>query len=125
PSIATLARPYLKLAGRRVDPRTYGPQLGAKVTKLVLRALDDGTEKVIVVDGAGHLGVPHFSADGARFALTNTTDDGIELWVGKTADGAVRRIEGVRLNAVLMSPVRWMPDQGTLLCALRCPGEPP
>ena len=125
PTIATLARPHLKLGGSRIDPLTYGPQLGARITSLGLRTLSDATEKPIVIPGAEYLSTPNFSADGARFALTNTTDAGIELWVGETATRQVKRVDGVLLNAAAMSPLRWMPDQKTLLCALRVPGASP
>lgn len=125
PSIETVARPHLKLAGRRIDPRTHGPQLGAKITRLSLRTIDDASEKVIAIDGAGHLGTPVFSADGRRFALTNTRDHGIELWVGDTASAEATLVPDVVLSSVLTAAVRWMPDQKTLLCALRVPGDAP
>jgi len=119
PSIATLARPHLKLAGRRIDPRTHGPQLGAKITQLALRTLDRSHERVIAIVGADHLGQPVFSADGTRFALTNTRDEGIELWVGDTDNANPTRVGDVLLSSVLTTPLQFMPDQTTLLCALR------
>ncbi len=125
PTIATVARPHLKLGGSRIDPLTYGPQLGTRITSLGLRTLTDPTVKPITIPGAEYLSPPSFSADGARFALTNTTDEGIQLWVGETATRAVKRVDGVLLNAAGMAPLRWMPDQQTLLCALRVAGAPP
>ncbi len=125
PSIETVARPHAKLAGQRIDPRTHGPQLGTRITRLSLRTLDAATEKVIAIDGGGHPGTPTFSADGARFALTNTRDDGIELWVGDTATAKAVRVPDVVLSSVLLAPLRWMPDQATLLCGLRVPGNAP
>jgi dipeptidyl aminopeptidase/acylaminoacyl peptidase len=125
PSIATVARPRLKLAGLRIDPHTHGPQLGTRITSLALRTLEDATETPIAIAGAGHLGTPVFSADGARFALTNTRDDFIELWVGETATAKATRVPDVVLSHVLLAPLRWMPEQKTLLCALRVPGNAP
>jgi dipeptidyl aminopeptidase/acylaminoacyl peptidase len=125
PSIETAARPHLKLAGARIDPLTYGPQLGTRVTKLSLRTLEDPTERVIVIPGAGHLGGVSFNADGSRFALTNTVASGIELWVGETATAKARRVDGVLLNAVQGATLRWLPDQQSLLCSLRLPAAAP
>ena len=42
PGIDVVARPHMKLAGSRIDPKTRGPQLGTKTTKLVLRTLASG-----------------------------------------------------------------------------------
>ena len=43
-------------------------------------------------------------------AFTNTHDDGIYVWVCDVATGQAQQIGGIRLNAVLTSPMRWMPD---------------
>jgi dipeptidyl aminopeptidase/acylaminoacyl peptidase len=38
-----------------------------------------------------------------------------ELWVGEAATGRLRPVPGLKLNAILGSPLEWMPD-GSLLC---------
>ena len=38
-----------------------------------------------------------FSADGARFAFAHTRDAGIELWLGESATGRARVVEGLGL----------------------------
>jgi dipeptidyl aminopeptidase/acylaminoacyl peptidase len=124
PDLADLARPHLKLAGLRVDPRTRGPQLGGRVKGMVVRSLADDRERKLPVP-EGRLGAPLWSADGKRLCFTRTTDDAIELWVADVEAGQVHQIPGVVLNAVLGSSVHWMPDQRTLLCTLRGPGVPP
>jgi dipeptidyl aminopeptidase/acylaminoacyl peptidase len=124
PGIDVVARPHEKLAGLRIDPRTRGPQLGVKTTKIVVRSLSGGAERTVAIP-PGHVGGASWSADGERFAFTRATDAGIELWVASPATGAARKIEGLSLNAVLGSPLRWMPDQKTLLCKSAPPGEIP
>ncbi|MCA8953781.1 MAG: hypothetical protein KDE27_29990, partial [Planctomycetes bacterium] len=44
PPLEVVARPHLKLAGLRIDPASRGPQIGARTTRLVLRALPGGEE---------------------------------------------------------------------------------
>jgi dipeptidyl aminopeptidase/acylaminoacyl peptidase len=62
------------------------------------------------------LGGPLWTADGSRFAFTNTTGDTIELWLADVRAGTTQKLAGVRLVATLGNPVQWMPDQKTLLC---------
>ncbi len=124
PELADLARPHLKLGGLRIDPQSRGPQLGGRVTGLSVRTLADGSSKDLPIP-QGRVGEPSWSADGRLLAFTRTVDDGIELWVAEVDPGTVRQIAGVRLNAVLGAPLRWLPDQRSLLCRLVAPGAPP
>jgi dipeptidyl aminopeptidase/acylaminoacyl peptidase len=124
PDLATLARPYEKLAGLRLDAATRGPQLGSRGRGFTLRRLATGEETVIAVP-EGDLGSAIWAADGERFCFTRTTSDAIELWLCTTATGAVARVPSVVLNAVLATPVRWMPDQRHLLCKLAVPAPLP
>lgn len=124
PDLADLARPHLKLAGLRVDPRTRGPQLAGRALGFTLQSVADGSQRVLPVP-EGRLGTPVWAADGSAFAFTRTTDDAIELWLADVTTGAVRQLPGLVLNAVLGAPCRWLPDQRTLLCRLAVAGAPP
>ena len=124
PSIEVQARVHRKLAGLRIDPLVQGPQLGARTTKVVLQALADGTNWTLPL-GEGHWLAPEWSADGAYIALPRATDSGIELWLVDVQQRSATLVPNVRLNAVLGDPVRWMPDQRTLLCTLSLGGKEP
>ena len=52
---------------------------------------------------------------------------GVEVWVGGTQTGQIRRVENVQLNPMLGDFLEWMPDQQTLLVKLVPPhqGPPP
>ena len=124
PPIAVLARPHAKLAGLRIDPLLYGPQLGARVTGLRLRSPHDGSERAVAVP-IGHWSGPYWSADDRAFALVRAAEGGAELWLADPATAPPRQVEGVRLNAVLGSPVQWLPDQRRLLVRLVVGDAPP
>jgi dipeptidyl aminopeptidase/acylaminoacyl peptidase len=124
PSIEALAAPVLGLAGLRIDPATRGPQRRARARAFTLVTIADGARRALAVPDAD-LGAPIWSADGARFAFTATFDDRIELWVADVAQAQCKHIDGVLLVAVLGAPVRWMPDQQTLLCKLVATGAAP
>jgi dipeptidyl aminopeptidase/acylaminoacyl peptidase len=118
PPIADLAEPMLRLAGLRINPLNNSPHRVPRFVSMTLHSIDDGKKYKIAVPAHAHLGIPVWSPDGKQFAFTNTTARAVELWVGQAADGKVRRLEGVVLNAVLRTPVRWMPDSRSLLCNL-------
>lgn len=118
PSIAVMARPILRLAGRRIDPRTFGPRRGARGTGFALQRIADGTVREVALPADADLGSPIWTADGKGFAFANTRDDSIELWVCDVESARARRVPGVRLNATMGTPAQWMPDQKTLLVTL-------
>ncbi|MCR9244137.1 MAG: prolyl oligopeptidase family serine peptidase [bacterium] len=114
PRLEVVARPHLKLAGMRIDPRTRGRQLSTRTMAITLRSLADGSEHRVDVP-PGHWSGPIWTADDRAFALLHTTDDGIELWLAESATSKPARVDGLTLNAVLGSAVTWLPDQRRLL----------
>jgi dipeptidyl aminopeptidase/acylaminoacyl peptidase len=128
PSIAELAEPMLRLAGSRINPKTNGPHNPRRIVKLTLKNIADGKETPLALPLNANLGMPEWSNDGKQFAVTNTTANGVELWIGDAATGKLRRIPGVRLNAAFSGgggrgaggggndTVQWLPDGKTLLC---------
>src|SRR5262245_8594856 len=132
PSIAELAEPMLRLAGSRINPKTNGPHNPRRIIKLTLKNIADGKETALTLPLNANLGMPEWSNDGKQFAVTNTTANGIELWIGDAATAKLRRIPGVRLNDAFSSggfgggrgggggggndTVQWLPDGKTLLC---------
>ncbi|HEY9436574.1 MAG TPA: prolyl oligopeptidase family serine peptidase [Blastocatellia bacterium] len=131
PSIAELAEPMLRLAGSRINPKTNGPHNPRRIVKLTLKNIADGKETALALPLNANLGMPEWSNDGQQFSVTNTTANGVELWIGDAATGKLRRIPGVRLNAAFSGggggggrggggggndTVQWLPDGKTLLC---------
>ena len=116
PPISDLAQPMLRLAGLRINPATIGRHHPPRLTELSLVEVATGkTRKVSGLPKNAYLSAPHWSPDGKQFAFTNTTADGIELWLGNTANASAAVVEGVRINAIMGEPIQWMPDGHTLL----------
>jgi dipeptidyl aminopeptidase/acylaminoacyl peptidase len=139
PPIAELAQPMLRLAGQRINPKSNGLHNATFNSSFALRKLPEGTEIAIELPPNPKLGAPRWSPDGTRFAFTNTSAAGIELWVGETATGKTHRVEGVRINGVMSStfggggrggsggggPVQWLPDgKGLLVLAVKAARGP-
>ncbi|MFM8270878.1 MAG: prolyl oligopeptidase family serine peptidase [Gemmata sp.] len=122
PSVEEVAAPMLRLAGLRVNPRSNGPARPPRVTGLSLVPVSGGEAKVVALPEKGKVGFPMWSPDGKRFALLNTTDAGIELWVCAVEELKLERVNGVRVNGAVGDAVQWMPDSRSLLAQL-VPGK--
>jgi dipeptidyl aminopeptidase/acylaminoacyl peptidase len=127
PSIAELAQPVLRIAGRRINPRTNGPHRAQLSRAIVLKSIADGTEKKVTLPPNPMLSWIGFSPEGKHFAFTQQRDNGIELWVGDSASGQAKALTPAQLNASLGTPCEWVGDRGALLCQFVSPsrGAPP
>jgi len=116
PPIADLAQPMLRLAGLRINPATNGRHHPPRLVGLSLVDVATGkTRKVAGLPKDAYLSAPLWSPDGKQFAFTNTTADGIDLWLGNAVSATAARLEGLKISAILGEAVQWMPDGHTLL----------
>jgi dipeptidyl aminopeptidase/acylaminoacyl peptidase len=111
PPIAELARPELRLAGLRIDPGTNGPSRSAHYTGMLLKRIEDGTEKGIVglPDGA-RIGNVRWAPDGTAFAFTLTGETSVSLWIADVATGKADEVVNRGLNGIFGTPYSWTPD---------------
>ncbi len=116
PSIADVSRPFLRLAGERINPRNNGPHLPPYYTGFRLLPLGEGKAIRLKLPAGARCSAPVWSDDGKRFALTNTTVTEIELWLGSPDSDTLHQVPGVTLNAAHGEAVRWLGDGKTLLC---------
>ncbi len=117
PSIAELARPMLRLAGLRIDPQNNGRHRARTARTLLLTTVADGATRAVTLPASPALTWLGFSADGSRFAFTNTRDAAIDLWIGESATGRAHAVAGLALNAMLAAPCAWIGAEGQLLCS--------
>jgi dipeptidyl aminopeptidase/acylaminoacyl peptidase len=118
PTISQLAQPALGLAGVRFNPRTSGddqPPLGISID---LIRISDGRQWSLQLPEGAQLSDPFWSSDGRHLAFTNTTDDGVELWVASVDSKRAKSLTGPELMAAFGRPCQWMPDSEALLCTL-------
>ena len=130
PPVAHLARPYLPLAGVRLDPAITGRQRTRRLTGLSVIALPGGQPRRIELPEGKSVSVPVWAADGRRFAFTVDEADGIAVWVADAQAATAAEVPGLRVRDVLggdptsaASTLRWSRD-GTTLLALATPPEP-
>ena len=118
PPIADLAQPMLRLAGLRISPVTNGPHGATTMASLAVQKITGGPAVKVALPAGARPGMPQFSPDGRQFAFTVVAEGGAELWVGDTATAKARRLGTAKLNTVMGSAFRWMPDSRTLLARL-------
>ncbi|MFT0174862.1 alpha/beta hydrolase family protein [Paraburkholderia mimosarum] len=120
-----MAKPFLRLAGVRVEPGNHsrrdnagGNGIRGCATGFALVQVPGGATHPVALPEKACAGYPQWSADGMHFAFENVTASSVELWIGDGDTGEVRQVPGVRLNPMLGSEFQWMPDQRTLLVKL-------
>ncbi|MBL69253.1 MAG: hypothetical protein CMO74_12545 [Verrucomicrobiales bacterium] len=126
--IEDLSRPYLGLAGVRIDPVNNGPAHPVYYTEFRLLRMSDGREdKLPMPGGRSRFSLPVWSPDGSRFACLRYQNDQVEIWVGNPARRTLSQVRNVRINAAFGRPFQWMPDGKSLLCQVISSrrGKPP
>lgn len=115
PPVSLLARPFLRLAGVRVDPAAGGLRCTARIAALRLQPVAGGRPVAVGLPDDRSFGLPVWSPDGSRLAVVrHFGEDGKELWIVEAATGEARPVAGVRIADTLAPPI------GTVL-----PGQPP
>jgi dipeptidyl aminopeptidase/acylaminoacyl peptidase len=130
PPVALLARPYLPLAGARLDPRLAARRRMRRLTGLSVMLTADGTERRLALPAESQVGPPIWAPDGRRFAFTLDRVDGIGLWIADAATGEAAPVPGLTVRDVLGGDtsatggtVRWARD-GRSLLVLAAPDPP-
>ena len=130
PTIAELARPELRLAGLRFNPKTDGPSRGRYDTSLELQALSGG--KPVAISGLPakpEIRFAEWSPDGRKVSFVNISNEenpGLSLWIVDVATAQARQIPGVALDGIfsrtgfgggdLDAPCEWLSDSTALVC---------
>ncbi len=116
PAIATLAQPFLKLGGIRVNPTLNSKQRITDYTTISIQWLyENKTIRIKLPENIKPANIPSWSPNGKHIAFQVDVADGVELWIADTHTGKPQKIEGIRLNEVLMSPYTWQEDSEHLV----------
>ncbi|MGY0634034.1 S9 family peptidase [Luteimonas sp. A478] len=126
PGIEVVAQPELRLAGTRINPRTYSQSRFSFGTDLSLQPVDGGEARPVQ-------GLPQplalaslsWSPDQRHIAFTHVDSrvGAVELWLVDVQALSARRLVSQPLNAVSGRGFDWMPDSNRLLVQLRPQGQ--
>ena len=115
-SIAELSEKELRLAGLRINPVTNINSREVFNEKITYLDLKTGQEKTIAgLPTEGRFSNQSWNNDDSKFALTNTTEKGVELWVIDVKTLKATKVYEDQLNANLGRPFSWMSDNKTLI----------
>jgi dipeptidyl aminopeptidase/acylaminoacyl peptidase len=130
PPIAMLARPYLPLAGIRIDPHLCARRRLRRLTGLSVLRTADGDDHALSLPSGAQVGPPTWAPDGHRFAFTVDRTDGVGVWVADAGAGDARPVPGLTVRDVLGGDpssgggtIRWSRD-GRSLLVLAAPDGP-
>ena len=117
-SIEELSQEELRLGGLRIDPKT---NIGSRVTyfnNVKIKSLKEKGDVISQVKGLPNnpkLTNFYWSPDQKKLALTNTTSDGVEVWVLDIVTSSVSKLTSANINANIGSVINWFEDGQTLI----------
>lgn len=116
PGIATLAQPFLKLAGLRVNPQINARQRITEFTGCTVEWFLEGKKVAIEMPANGRMaGIPSWSPDGKRIAFAVDVADGVQLWIADARTGKSKRLGNFYVNDVLGAAFSWLEDSERIL----------
>lgn len=115
-SIAELSEDEMRLAGLRINPKTnIGSRTNYYNDVKLKKAME---EKVVTVQGVpanARLANFRWSPNQEMVAFTNTTNQGVEVWLLNIAEAKVTRLTDAKVNANMGNPIDWFADNSALL----------
>lgn len=115
-TLEELNQEEVRLAGLRINPKTNISSSMSYITNLKFRKMNDKSEtQVKGLPENAQIGYLAFSPDEKKLAFTNTTENGVELWVADLATATATKLTSDNLNANLGAPYTWYKDSQNLL----------
>ena len=109
----------IRLGGLRINPQTNISSTVTYIKNLKVRKLKDTKEtQVAGLPANAKISNFSFSPDDTKLAFTNTTSNGVELWVVDLASATAKKLTSDKLNANLGNPVNWYRDSKKVLVRL-------
>ena len=115
-SIEELSQPELRLAGLRINPKTFTPSRMRTVSRMTLLDLRTGEEiDISGLPSSPRLSYFQWSPDEERLAFTQSAEKGLELWVLELRTACASRLADDCLNGALGMPYVWFQNGKALL----------
>lgn len=115
PSIALISRPFLRLAGMRIDPAMNSRQRTMQYSGVAVRWVSGTKDVNVALPPGSRIGIPRWSNNGKKIAFARDVEGGVELWVADATTGLASIVPGVLLNDILGTPFEWLADNKSLL----------
>ncbi len=110
-TINELSEKELRLAGLRINPVTNINSRETFSEKITYFDLKTSKEKTIAgLPAKGRFSNQSWNTSQSKFAVTNTTNKGVELWIVDVKKQAATKVYEDKLNANLGRPFNWISD---------------
>jgi len=115
-SIQEMSEEEMRLGGLRINPKTNISSRARYYIDMKSFDVKSGKEKTIKgLPANPRLGNMAWSPDENKMAVTNTTANGVELWVLDLQQNVATKLTEDRINANTGSPFTWMDDNNLLV----------
>lgn len=115
-TLADLSEDEMKLGGLRINPKTNISSTVRYINNIEYKKLKDKTAKQAAgLPTSAKLANLSWSPDETKLAFTNTTENGVEVWIFDVASGAAKKITDDTANANMGNPISWFKDSKSLL----------
>ena len=115
-SLSDLSQPELRLAGLRINPKTNISSTTNFYTDIKYKKLNDKQlQQIANLPADARITHTSFSPDETKLAFTNTTDNGVELWMIDLKTLQAKRLTNSALNANSGTPYSWFSNSEAML----------
>ncbi|WP_108867361.1 alpha/beta hydrolase family protein [Aquimarina aquimarini] len=115
-TIAELSQEEVRLAGLRINPKT---NISSRINYFnnikLKKTTDNNTSQIKGIPKNAMIANFKWSPDQSKATFTNTTHDGVELWVLDIITKEASKITNAIINANLGTPYKWFKDGSALL----------
>ena len=115
-TLSDLSQPELRLAGLRINPKTNISSTTNFYTNIKYKKLkEQELQQIVNLPSNARIAHTSFSPDETKLAFTNTTDEGVELWMIDLKTLQAAKLTDAILNANTGSPFSWFSNSKSML----------
>ncbi len=115
-SLSDLSQPELRLAGLRINPKTNISSAMNFYTNIKYKKLNDkDLQQIANLPSEARIAYSSFSPDETKLAFTNTTHEGVELWIVDLKTLQATKLTSPILNANTGTPYSWFNNSESML----------
>ena len=121
-SINELSSPEIKLAGLRLNPNSNNKSRTNYYNNIMISKIDKIGKDAKQVKGLPKLpklSNIKWSPDQTKIAMTNLTEEGVELWYIDLESVSAKKLTGPKLNASLGDVITWYQDSKNILAKFK------
>ena len=126
-SIDELSSPEIKLAGLRLNPNSSSRSRTNYYNNIMISKMDQidkSAKKIKGLPKNPKLANIKWSPDQTKIAMTNTKEEGVELWYIDLEKLTAKKLTGPKLNASLGDVITWYQDSKNILTKFKLKNSP-